>query len=170
MLFQTVKKIDYANPLIGGYQLVTLGILGFCLYFYGDYASIGSVQPTPVKAVGAASADIDPSISTALAGKSIQEKEKFYKVYKGMADYCSNVSKVRDNFQIRDMMVEVYINYGLEGEPSQSFKTVIDKAYVDSGLKENSAFAPNRAKAGDIFNKIADSVKASIEVDLNKSK
>lgn len=169
MLFPLAKKVNTSNPFIAVYQYIAIGVLGVCFYMTGDLSSIGST-PKPIQAVGAASADINPSISKALAGKSVQEKEVFYKVYKGMADYCANTERVRDNVQIRDMMTEVYLNYNIQGEASKPFTDIVNKAYVESGLKENTALAPNRAKAGEVFNKIADSIKASIEVDLNSKK
>lgn len=169
MLFPLVKKVNTSNPFIAVYQYIAIGVLGVCFYISGDLASIGNT-PKPVQTVGAVSVDKNTSISIALVGKSIQEKEVFYKIYKGMADYCANTERVRDNVQIRDMMTEVYLNYNVQGEASKPFTDIVNQAYIDSGLKENTALAPNRAKAGEVFNKIADSIKASIEVDLNSKK
>ena len=164
MLFQTVKKIDYSNPLIGGYQFITLAVLGVCLYFYGDYASIGAL-PTPVKAVGAVAGSTDLG---ELESKPVETKIKFYKLISGLSDFCKNSERVRGNLQLKDMVVEVLLTYKLENETY--FQPIIDKKVEEAGIKKDASLVDVKDKVVSVFEELGNSIKSSIENDLAKVK
>lgn len=138
----------------------------FLSLFGGFYVYTEMSTPKPVQVVSASKLEID--MDSALNGKTKEEKEKIYKVFQGLADYSKNVERAKKNKQVRDMLEEVYIAYGIDGGPSQSIKPFVDEVFTNTGLKADDDFAVVRSKVGDSCQELANAVKYSIERDLSK--
>ncbi len=139
--------------------VITIAILS---QFTGDF-----LKPKPQ--IVAVSAIGENSLGSFLTGKSTAEKEKVYKLFKGLSDFCVNADRTPKNSQLEKMVSEVILIYKLEG--FAELEPIIQSKIVEAGLnKDMSLSKENRDKAAVVLNGLADQVKSSIEKDLSKVK
>lgn len=151
------------NSVMGVAQFIGILIVGgFVTVFYGPDYLIGQ-KPT-IRAVSAST----PISNIDVSGKSLEVKEKVYKLLRGIALFCQNIDRISENRELESVVVEVIVSYKLENE--DWLQPTIMKAAEDSGLKKNAKLADIRENVISSFNGMADSVRKSIETDLAKEK
>jgi hypothetical protein len=162
MLFPLVKKVEWTNPFKAGYQLICIGVMGVCLYFYGDLTEIGN------KPVVVSTSQLDSEIDKVLSGKTLKEKEKVYKLFSGIVDYSQNSDRIHKNREIEEMVTEVVLTYKLE--EFTELEPIIQSKVKEVGLEKDSKLSDSRDKIKKAFGELADSVKKNIEKEVNKTK
>ena len=140
---------------IGIFCLI-VGILGGGLV--NEYQSVSPVRT--VNVVGA-SVNSDEQIFSLIKDLSVSDKEALYKVYKGLADYCENVKRIRETHTIASIVAEVYLNYKLENVTQ--LDGYLASKMAEKGFDNKGLFQDRKNELTVIFNEIASGIKYSIE-------
>lgn len=158
MLFDLTKKVDFYNPLKAVYQFVLIGIAGTCFYLFGDVDLIGTNQ---VKTYNIVSATAITDVSKILSNKTLQEKEKIYKVIVGISEYLKNSERIHSNRTLRDVTVEVFLTYKMESY--KELDTLIVKKSEEAGLLKDDSLIKVKDKAIKVFEDLSEEIKIDIE-------
>jgi len=135
----------------------TITVLGFGVV--SNLPSTAKFDPT--KVVSASTTPIQEEVHSLIKNLDLKDKEKFYKLTKGVADYCRNVSRIRKVHTINAMMVEVAGSYALDNRTE--LDALISKKLLENGLNKDALLADSWSKIVTIFDEISDGVKYSIE-------
>ncbi len=139
------------NPVIGVIGLLIIAVFALPLY-HGDTSV---VRPRVVASANANDA------GQFLNSKPIEMRKKLYKITKGVAEFCRNTDRVRDTVVLRDMIEEVILMYDAQNETD--FQLFINQAIEDAGIKKDASLLEEKAKTVEVFDKLAESIKGSIE-------
>lgn len=142
MLAPLVNAVDKTNSTNATLQLIVLVMFGAFTYFnfgpaYISHKPVMSVSP------------------------EVEEQKILYKMVKGVAEYCRNSTRIQKNVQLRDMIVEVGLTYGLES--NSKLQPLMDRAISDAGLKDDIGLNENKDKVVKVFDDLALEIKTNIE-------
>lgn len=134
-----------------------VGVLGF--------SSVATLldkgKPQPLIITASSSGPLDEKINTAIGSLPLKDKEQFYKVYKGLGDYCDNVKRIREIHTVGQLVGEVYLTYKMEG--FTQLDTLLVEKMTEKGFDNKALFMDKKNELRDIFNEIASGIKYSIE-------
>jgi hypothetical protein len=137
MLAPFVNKVNKTNSVIATIQIVGLLIFGgVIVQFYGpEFIS----SPPPVPHMVATAND---SLELVMDTKPIEERKAFYKLVKGVSEYCKNSTRVRDNVKVRDLIEEVILTYNLQEKVY--FQENIDAAVTTAGILKDDNISASK--------------------------
>lgn len=158
MLAPFVNKVHKTNSVIATIQIVGLLLFGgVIVQFYGpEFIS----SPPPIPRIVATASATD-SLELLMDTKPIEERKSFYKLVKGVSEYCKNSTRVRDNVKVRDLIEEVILTYNLQEKVY--FQENIDRAVTSAGILKDDNISASKEKVIIAFDELANSIKRSIE-------
>lgn len=154
MLAPFLSATDKSNPVNATFQLIVLVLFGTFAYFEFGPTFVGK---PPIVAVSA---------TAPVPDKELETQKTLYKIVKGVAEYCRNSTKIQKNIQVRDMIAEVGITYGMENSTlvNDTINSVVEKA----GIKKDGNLDENKEVLVKTFDELALSIKTSIEKSQSK--
>ncbi len=143
------------TPSNKGWILSMLAIIALAISPFLSITHVTTVHP---RVVTMATAD---DVGKVMDDKPIEERKSFYKLVKGVSEYMKNATRLRDNVQLRDLIEEVIVIYDLQDK--SYFQVYIDNAVEEAGIKKDADIASSKDKVIVVFDKLAASIKGSIE-------